>query len=601
LGNNSQIVQGAGFCRLPILKKVLVLFCVLSHFEYRKRLLYFPPMESQKFLPISRKEMDSLGWDYVDVIIVSGDAYVDHPSFGHAVIARILESDGLRVAILPQPNWQDDLRDFKKLGQPRLFFGITSGCLDSIVSHYTANKRLRSDDAYTPGGKAGFRPDRATTVYSKILKQLFPNTPVILGGIEASLRRTTHYDFMESRLLPSILCESKADLLVYGMGEKPILEIAKKLQRGENIYDVKQIAYLGTYNKGQELYSHEDCLADSNKFFENTKILEQTQIEILTQKNQDKTLVINPPFPQMTESEIDRSFDLPYMRQPHPRYKKRGNIPAYEMIKHSITTHRGCFGGCAFCAISAHQGKFIASRSEKSILKEAKEIAGLPDFKGNLSDLGGPSANMYKMGGMAQDLCSKCKRVSCLFPKTCQNLNTDHKEMNELYKKVLQVQGIKKVFIGSGIRHDILLHNPNEQKIIYTENLILHHTSGRLKLAPEHTESHVLKIMRKPDFAEYKKFMLIFQKICEKHGLKTQIVPYLMSSHPGCETKDMKSLFRILKDLQIHPEQVQDFTPTPFTFSTALFYLALVKNKNVPYVATDEREKREQKEMFFNT
>ncbi|MDR2582251.1 MAG: YgiQ family radical SAM protein [Fibromonadaceae bacterium] len=552
------------------------------------------------FLPISRKEMDSLGWDYVDVIIVSGDAYVDHPSFGHAVIARILESDGLRVAILPQPNWQDDLRDFKKLGQPRLFFGITSGCLDSIVSHYTANKRLRSDDAYTPGGEAGFRPDRAATVYSKILKRLFPNTPVILGGIEASLRRTTHYDFMESRLLPSILCESKADLLVYGMGEKPILEIAKKLQRGENIYDVKQIAYLGTHNTGQKLYSHEDCLADSDKFFENTKILEQTPTEIITQKIQDKTLIINPPFPQMTESEIDKSFDLPYMREPHPRYKKRGSIPAYEMIKHSITTHRGCFGGCAFCAISAHQGKFIASRSEKSILKEPKEIAELPDYKGNLSDLGGPSANMYKMGGMDKDLCSKCKRVSCLFPKICQNLNTDHKSMNELYKKVLRVKGIKKVFIGSGIRHDMLLHNPNEQNTLYTENLILHHTSGRLKLAPEHTESHVLKIMRKPDFAEYKKFMLIFQKICEKHGLKTQIVPYLMSSHPGCETKDMKALSRILKDLQIHPEQVQDFTPTPFTFSTALFYLALTKNKNAPYVATGEREKREQKEMFFN-
>ncbi|GBU25187.1 hypothetical protein R83H12_01828 [Fibrobacteria bacterium R8-3-H12] len=555
------------------------------------------------FLPISRKEMDSLGWDCADVIIVSGDAYIDHPSFGHAVIARVLESDGLRVAILPQPNWQDDLRDFKKMGQPRLFFGITSGCLDSIASHYTANKRLRSDDAYTPGGKAGFRPDRAATVYSKILKQLFPNTPVILGGIEASLRRTTHYDFMESRLMPSILCESQADLLVYGMGEKPILEIAKKLRNGENIYDVNQIAYLGQgiWDKGQELYSHEDCLSDSSKFFENTKILEQVPTEIITQKIQDKTLVINPPFPQMTEHEIDRSFDLPYMRLPHPRYKKRGNIPAYEMIKHSITTHRGCFGGCAFCAIHAHQGKFIASRSEKSILREAKEITLLPDFKGHLSDLGGPSANMYKMGGMDKNLCFKCKRLGCLFPKICQNLNTNHKAMNELYKRVLQVRGIKKVFIGSGIRHDMLLHNPNEENAIYTENLILRHTSGRLKLAPEHTESHVLKIMRKPDFSEYKKFMLIFQKICEKHGLKTQIMPYLMSSHPGCETKDMKSLSSILKDLQIYPEQVQDFTPTPFTFSTALFYLALTKNKNAPYVATDEREKREQKEMFFNS
>jgi uncharacterized radical SAM protein YgiQ len=553
------------------------------------------------FLPISRKEMDSLGWDYVDVIIVSGDAYIDHPSFGHAVISRILESDGLRVAILPQPNWQDDLRDFKKLGQPRLFFGVTSGCLDSVVSHYTANKRLRSNDAYTPGGKAGFRPDRATTVYSKILKQLFPNTPVILGGIEASLRRTTHYDFMESRLMPSILCESNADLLVYGMGEKPILEIAHKLQHGKNVYDTKQIAFLNPkpQTPNPSLHSHEDCLADSNNFLENAKILEQVSAEIITQKIKDKTLVINPPFPQMSEVEIDKSFDLPYERMPHPRYKKRGNIPAYEMIKHSITTHRGCFGGCAFCAIHAHQGKFIASRSEKSILKEAKEIAQMPDFKGNLSDLGGPSANMYKMGGMDKNLCFKCKRVSCLFPKICQNLDTNHKAMNELYKKVLQVKGIKKVFIGSGIRHDMLLHLQDEENNIYIENLILHHTSGRLKLAPEHTESHILSLMRKPDFSVFKKFLLIFQKICEKHNLKTQIMPYLMSSHPGCETKDMKALSNILKDLKIHPEQVQDFTPTPFTFSTALFYLALTKNKNAPYVATDEREKREQKEMFF--
>jgi len=556
------------------------------------------------FLPISRKEMDCLGWDYVDVIIVSGDAYVDHPSFGHAVIARVLESEGLRVAILPQPNWQDDLRDFKKLGQPRLFFGVTSGCLDSVVSHYTANKRLRSDDAYTPGGKAGFRPDRAATVYSKILKQLFPSTPVILGGIEASLRRTTHYDFMESRLMPSILCESQADLLVYGMGEKPIIEIAKKLQNGENIYDTKQTAFLtaGATLRGcpaLNLHSHNDCLTNSSKFLENAKILEQNTDAVLTQEIGDKTLIINPPFPQMQECEIDRSFDLPYERTPHPRYKKRGALPAYEMIKHSITTHRGCFGGCSFCAIHAHQGKFIASRSEKSILKEAEAIAQMPDFKGNISDLGGPSANMYRMGGMDESLCSKCKRVSCLSPKICNNLNTNHKVMNNLYKKVLQIKGVKKVFIGSGVRYDMLLHSLNEDNSIYIENLILRHTSGRLKLAPEHTESHVLELMRKPGFSVFKKFMLIFQKLCEKHNLKTQIMPYLMSSHPGCKMSDMKALAKTLRDLNIYPEQVQDFTPTPSTYSTALFYLALKKNETAPYVATDEGEKREQKELFF--
>ncbi|MDR0516835.1 MAG: YgiQ family radical SAM protein [Fibromonadaceae bacterium] len=568
------------------------------------------------FLPISRKEMDSLGWDRADVIIVSGDAYIDHPAFGHAVIARVLESEGLRVAILPQPNWQDDLRDFKKLGEPRLFFGVTSGCLDSVVSHYTANKRLRSDDAYTPGGKAGFRPDRAATLYSKILKQLFPSTPVILGGIEASLRRATHYDFMESRLMPSILCESNADLLVYGMGEKPIVEIARKMQNKENIYDTPQIAYLrgaehGTLDmKNSELHSHEDCLSDSSKFLENAKILEQFAINngnealCLSQKIGDKVLAINPPFQQMSEKEIDKSFDLPYERAPHPRYKKRGSIPAYEMIKHSITTHRGCFGGCSFCAIHAHQGKFIASRSEKSILKEAKAITQMLDFRGNISDLGGPSANMYKINGANKNLCSNCKRVSCLFPKICNNLNTNHKVMNELYDSVLQIEGIKKVFIGSGVRYDMLLHAPNEElekeNEIYIQNLILRHTSGRLKLAPEHTESHVLELMRKANFEVYKKFLAIFQKICEKHGLKTQIMPYLMSSHPGCEVSDMKALAKKLRDLKIYPEQVQDFTPTPSTLSTALFYLALKSNRNAPYVATGEKEKLEQKNMFFS-
>jgi len=386
--------------------------------------------------------------------------------------------------------------------------------------------------------------------------------------------------------------------LVYGMGERPILEIAKKLQNNENIYDTNQIAYLGNY-PSSNLHSHEDCLANSDKFLENTKIFEQTTDTILTQKIGDKTLIINPPFPQMTESEIDRSFDLPYERMPHPRYKKRGTLPAYEMIKHSVTTHRGCFGGCSFCAIHAHQGKFIASRSENSILNEVKAIVQMPDFKGNISDLGGPSANMYKMGGTDKTLCSKCKRTSCLFPKICNNLNTSHKVMNNLYKKVLQIKEVKRVFIGSGVRYDMLLHSLSEDNVLYIENLILHHTSGRLKLAPEHTESHVLELMRKPDFSVFKKFLLIFQQLREKHNLKTQIMPYLMSSHPGCKISDMKELAKKLRDLKIYPEQVQDFTPTPSTMSAALFYLALKGNNNAPYVATDEIEKKSQKELFF--
>ncbi|GHV11796.1 UPF0313 protein [Fibrobacterales bacterium] len=563
------------------------------------------------FLPTSVKEVRLLGWDCIDVIIVSGDAYIDHPSFGSAVIARTLENIGLRVAIIPQPNWQDDLRDFKKLGCPRLFFGVTSGCMDSMVNHYTANRRLRSDDAYTAGGLHGFRPDRAAVIYSKILKSIYPNTPVILGGIEASLRRATHYDYWENRLMPSILTDSGADLLVYGMGEIAITEIAEKIKTGKNIYDTKQIAYLGELPNNAEiqvLRSHEDCIKKSECFFENAKIMEKFALErgnkkCLVQSVNDKTLIINAPYPQMTEPEIDKSFDFPYTRLPHPRYEKRGEIPAYEMIKNSITTHRGCFGGCSFCAITAHQGKFIASRSENSIINEVKILTKIPSFKGNISDLGGPSANMYKMGGNNKLQCEKCNRPSCLFPKICDNLNTNHKIMNELYKKVAEINGVKKIFIGSGVRYDILLHAPNEEikkeNQIYTENLILHHTSGRLKLAPEHTENEVLKAMRKPPFEVYKNFLLLFQKICDKHNLKTKIVPYLISSHPNCTLQDMQNLTRTLRDLQIFPEQVQDFTPTPMTISTAFFYMSSRDKNFLPFTETDPKEKLKQKDAFF--
>jgi uncharacterized radical SAM protein YgiQ len=482
-----------------------------------------------KHLPTTLKEVKARGWEQLDVILISGDAYVDHPSFGIAMIGRVLEDMGLKVAILPQPNWQDDLRDFKKLGEPRLFFGITSGNMDSMVNHYTANKRLRSNDAYTPGGDSGFRPDYATTVYSNIIKKLYPNIPVILGGVEASLRRLTHYDYWSDKLKPGILIDSHADLLVYGMGEKAIVEITQQLIDGKKIHEVTnvpQTAFIAstpnelTDNEDIiQLYSHEDCLKDKKKYAGNFKHIElesnKLQAQILVQKAQGKTIVVNPPYQPSSEEEIDKIYDLFYTRVPHPKYFKRGPIPAYEMIKFSVNIHRGCFGGCSFCTISAHQGKFIQSRSENSVLKELKEITKMPDFKGYISDLGGPSANMYKLKGINLDACAKCKRPSCIFPTICKNLNTNHDPLTNLYQSASKIDGIKKIFVGSGIRYDLFYNR--EGKIIddkkrYAKNLIENHVSGRLKVAPEHTSNEVLKQMRKPSFDLFKKFNSFFEE-----------------------------------------------------------------------------------------
>ena len=564
------------------------------------------------WLPTTKKEVELRGWDELDVIIFSGDAYVDHPSFGAAVIGRILEAEGLRVALVPQPNWRDDLRDFKKLGRPRLFFGVSAGCMDSMVNKYTANKRLRSDDAYTPDARPDMRPEYPSIVYTQILKKLFPDVPVFLGGIEASMRRLTHYDYWQDRVRPSILCDSGADLLIYGMGEKPVVELVRRMERGESLANVPQTAYLVHEMTPQEgdivLYSHEECLKDKKKEAANFRHIEEESNKYaaarILQVTGKQTVVVNSPYPPLTTEELDHSFDLPYTRLPHPKYKGK-RIPAYDMIKHSVNIHRGCFGGCAFCTISAHQGKFIVSRSKESILREVKAVMELPDFKGYLSDLGGPSANMYRMHDKDLELCKKCKRPSCIHPKVCPNLNTDHRPLLDIYHAVDALPGIKKSFIGSGVRYDLLLHESKDPKVNqstreYTRELIAKHVSGRLKVAPEHTSDRVLNIMRKPPFAQFETFKKIFDRINREEGLRQQLIPYFISSHPGCKEEDMAELAVITKRLDFHLEQVQDFTPTPMTVSTEAWYTGYHPYTLEPvFSAKTQREKLAQRQFFF--
>ncbi|KAA3613175.1 MAG: YgiQ family radical SAM protein [Calditrichaeota bacterium] len=573
------------------------------------------------WLPTTKKEVDNLGWDQLDVILISGDAYVDHPAFGPAVIGRIIQSFGFHVAIVAQPNWKDDLRDFKKLGTPRLFFGVTSGCMDSMVNHYTAGKRRRQNDAYTPGGQQSFRPDYASIEYSKILKKLFPETPVILGGIEASLRRLTHYDYWSDKLKPSILVDSAADMLIYGMGEKPLKEVLRLMDKGVPISSLKNIPQTAVVLSEDEklpkvkswdtidLNSHEICQKDKLKFAANFKHIERESnkqfADRLTQKNGLQTIVINPPFQTMNEKEIDASFDLPYTRLPHPKYEKRGVIPAYEMIRHSVNMHRGCFGGCSFCTISAHQGKMIASRSKKSILNEVKAITEMPDFKGYISDLGGPSANMYKMKGIDQAICDKCVSPSCVDPTICYNLDTSHESMIDIYKSVNKIPQVKKAFVSSGIRYDMLVrpksNNENDQSHDkYIDQLTRHHVSGRLKIAPEHTSDDVLKIMRKPSFKYFYDFKKKFEKACQKAGLNQQLIPYFISSHPGSTAASMANLACETKDLGFRLEQVQDFTPTPMTVATVIYYSGYHPYTLKPvFTARSKTEKKEQHRFFF--
>ncbi|VDR34994.1 uncharacterized radical SAM protein YgiQ [Alistipes sp. cv1] len=562
------------------------------------------------WLPTSVKEVRARGWDELDVILFSGDAYVDHPSFGAAVIGRLLEAEGLRVAIVPQPNWRDDLRDFRKLGKPRLFFGVSAGSMDSMVNHYTANKRLRSDDAYTPGGKAGFRPDYAVTVYTRILKRLFPDTPVVIGGIEASLRRAAHYDYWSDSLKPSVLVDSGADLLTYGMGERVVLDIARAMHNGYNLNllrKLRQVAFLtddryvdSLGDEALRLHGFEKCLKDRRAFGENFVRIEtesnRMEARTLVEPVGDRFVVINPPYPKLSEQELDHSFGLPYTRLPHPRYNGKGDIPAYEMIKFSVNLHRGCFGGCSFCTISAHQGKFVSSRSEESVLDEVRKLTRMPGFKGYISDLGGPSANMYRMGGRNEALCRKCSRPSCIYPSLCRNLNNDHRPLMELYRKVDRLAGVKKSFIGSGIRYDLFGDNNRD----YLREVVVNHVSGRLKVAPEHTEDGVLRLMRKPSFALFRDLNERFQKICRDEGLNYQLIPYFISSHPGCTERDMRNLAAETRRLHFRLEQVQDLTPTPMTLSSVMFYTGEnpYTDEKV-YVARSQDEKRRQKSYFF--
>ncbi|MFI3259072.1 MAG: YgiQ family radical SAM protein [Rikenellaceae bacterium] len=563
------------------------------------------------FFPTTIKEVRALEWDYIDVILFTGDAYIDHPAFGAAVVARLLEAKGYRVAIVPQPNWRDDLRDFTKLGAPRLFFGVSAGAMDSMVNHYTANIRLRSNDAYTPNGKAGFRPDYAATTYTKILKKLFPYTPVVVGGIEASLRRLTHYDYWSGELKPSILVESGADLISYGMGEGVIEQIAAACGNGFNmnlLRKIPQVAYLADRDyvsrldrsKVIELNTFEQCKKDKESFAKNFIQIERESNAMrperwIVEGVGDKFVVVNPPRPILTTEEVDHSFDLPYERAPHPKYRGKGDIPAWEMIKYSVNLHRGCFGGCSFCTISAHQGKFIASRSERSILKEVERVTKMDDFRGNLSDIGGPSANMWAMGGRDKSLCDRCRRPSCLHPVLCPNLNNDHRPLMKLYEKIRSVKGVKRAYIGSGIRYDLFDDSP------YLERVVKFHTSGRLKVAPEHTEAGVLNLMRKPSFESFEHLNSDFRRICRANDLPYQLIPYFISSHPGCTERDMRELSKkVVGALNFNLEQVQDLTPTPMTLSSVMFYTGIDPySGEALYVARSQDDKRRQKSYFF--
>lgn len=574
---------------------------------------------TDRFLPTSVKEMEALGWNHVDVVLFSGDAYVDHPSFGAAVIGRTLQSLGLNVALVPQPNWRDDLRDFKKFGAPRLFFGISPGAMDSMVNHYTAARRRRHDDAYTPGGRAGARPDYPTIVYSEILRRLYPEVPIIAGGIEASMRRLSHYDYWQDRLRPSIIMDAPVDMIIYGMGEKPITELVRRLEAGERIGDITDLPQTVVRARAADipapnernivLHSFEQCLADKRLQAANFKHIEQESNRLepkitLWQQHGRRAVRVNPMFPPLTTAEVDATFDLPYTRLPHPRYRGK-TIPAYEMIRHSVCLHRGCFGGCSFCTISAHQGKFIASRSAESIMREVDAVTKMPDFKGYISDLGGPSANMYAMGGKDRAKCARCLRPSCLHPSPCPNLNNDHRPLLDIYRRVNALSGVKKAFVGSGVRYDLAMAPSGSAKTDganreYVDELIANHVSGRLKVAPEHTEPHVLDLMRKPSFDLFYKFRDLFENVNRRHGLRQQLIPYFISSHPGCREADMAQLAATTRRLDMHLEQVQDFTPTPMTLSTEIYYTGYhpYTGKKV-YCATDPKAKEAQRAFFF--
>ena len=569
---------------------------------------------SAEMFPTSAKEVERLGWDYIDVILFTGDAFVDHPSFGTACIARWLQKHGYRVAVVPQPNWRDDLRDFRKLGAPRLYFGVSAGAMDSMVNHYTAARRLRHDDAYTPEGKAGQRPDRTVITYTKILKQLWPDVPVVIGGVEASLRRLTHYDYWDDRLMPSILVDSGADWLCYGMGEKPMLALTRAFEKGWSRHQMESLPQIAFYRKGVPrpaehrliLHGYEACLAERKALAENFHQIEThanlLHPDTIFEPVGEGYVQVNPPCDPATTEEMDSYWDLPFTKLPHPRYRGK-RIPAWDMIKDSIITHRGCFGGCNFCTIAAHQGKFIQSRSAESIVQEVRKLVAMPEFRGNISDLGAPTANMYRLGGRDHEKCAVCRRKSCLFPERCPNLDTSHAALLELYRRVCAVKGVRHAYIGSGIRYDLFLDANgflDDTGRQYLREVMLHHTSGRLKVAPEHTEPRVLEMMAKPPFALFERLRSEFDAINAEEGTHLELVPYFISSHPGCTLEDMQKLRRHPALKGIWMEQVQDFMPTPMTTSSVMFYTGLDPRTMQPVaVERDPERKKAQKELFF--
>ena len=582
--------------------------------------LYYPDHYNiADWLPISLKEVKDRGWNELDVILISGDAYVDHPSFGIAVIGRILEREGYKVAILPQPNWSDDLRDFTKLGKPGLFFGITSGNMDSMVNHYTANKRIRSNDAYSINNQAGFRPDRAVTVYAGILRKLYPDSIIVAGGIEASLRRFAHYDYWDDTVKPGILHESGIDFLVFGNGEKPIIELAAKIKNRATTQELRQtpqVAYKVPSNEtipdwpGRNtisLSSFGESRKNKLSFAKDFRIIEEESNTLssarIVQEHDDQKIVVNPPFDPATTQELDEFHNLPFTRLPHPRYWKKPVIPAFEMIRFSVNIHRGCFGGCAFCTISAHQGKHVSSRSLSSVVSEVENVVKMPGFKGYLSDIGGPSANMYGMEPYKKDICLKCRKPSCIYPSICKNLNISHKNLIDLYKKVRMIPGIKKAFVGSGVRYDLFINARNKEDNSlkeYPSELIRYHVSGRLKVAPEHTRDSVLKVIRKPGFEKFIELKKIFEHVNEKNNLKQELIPYFISSHPGCTLEDMAELAAETRALNLRIEQVQDLTPTPMTLASTMFHTGLDPYSLQPiFVANSQSEKLLQRSFFF--
>ena len=555
-------------------------------------------------LPATRAEMDRRGWEYVDVVLVSGDAYVDHPAFAIGILARVLEAAGFRVGVLAQPDWRS-AQPWRTFGRPRLFFGISAGNMDSMINHYTANKKVRNDDAYTPGGRIGLRPDRATLPYCQRAREAFPGVPVIAGGVEASLRRLAHYDYWSDTVKRSILLDSKADLVVFGMGEQPIVEIARRFDAGESVRDLRDMRGVAYALGAREmppvdaitLPTFDEVRSDKLKFAQATRIIHQETNPLnakrLVQFHDRQAVVANPPSLPLSQADMDRTYGLPYTRRPHPMYKGE-SIPAFETVKDSVTLMRGCFGGCTFCSITAHQGRIIQSRSGTSVLTELKRMGADPDFSGTVSDLGGPTANMYEMRCLRPEVEAVCKRLSCVHPKVCKLLGTDHGPLVELMRESRTVPGVDRVLVASGVRMDLAQRSPE-----YLEELAQHHVGGHLKVAPEHTDPDVLKRMKKPEINDYESFDRAFQDASRRAGKTQYTVPYFIASHPGSDLHAMIDLALFLKRNGYRPDQVQDFIPAPFDIATCMFHTGIdpITGEEV-YVAKGLRDRKMQRALM---